>query len=41
MLFFDRNTPLGPATPEPRPYINVQNAGDDTVVVQYQWQQDS
>ena len=29
----------GTATPEPRPYINVLNAGDDTVVVQYQWQQ--
>ena len=41
VLFFDRNTPLGTATPEPRPYINVQNAGDDTVVVQYQWQQDN
>ncbi len=39
VLFFDRNTPLGTATPEPRPYINVLNAGDDTVVVQYQWQQ--
>ena len=37
VLFFDRNTPLGPATPQPRPYINVTNTGDDTVTVQYQW----
>lgn len=39
VLFFDRQTPLGPATPEPRPYISVLAAGDDTVQVQYQWQQ--
>ena len=39
VLFFDRNTPLGPATPEPRPYINVLPTGDDTAVVQYQWRQ--
>ena len=39
VVFFDRHTPLGPATPQPRPYINVINTGDDTVSVQYQWQQ--
>ncbi|MGV0745776.1 LppP/LprE family lipoprotein [Mycolicibacterium sp. XJ870] len=39
LLFFDRQTPLGPATPEPRPYINVVTNADDTVVVNYQWQQ--
>jgi hypothetical protein len=39
VLFFDRNTPLGPATPEPRPYISVVSSSDDAVVVQYQWQQ--
>jgi LppP/LprE lipoprotein len=38
VLFFDRNTPLGPATPEPRPYITVTDALEkDTVRVQYQW----
>ncbi len=39
VLFFDRNTSLGPATPEPRPYINVTSMGNDTVNVQYQWRQ--
>ncbi|KWX22281.1 lipoprotein LppP [Mycolicibacterium wolinskyi] len=39
LLFFDRQTPLGPATPEPRPYINVVTNADDSVVVNYQWQQ--
>ncbi|MGV9803734.1 LppP/LprE family lipoprotein [Mycobacterium sp. NPDC003449] len=39
LLFFDRQTPLGPATPEPRPYIAVVSNADDTVVVNYQWQQ--
>ena len=39
VLFFDRNNSLGPATPEPRPYINVTTMGDDTVNVQYQWRQ--
>jgi hypothetical protein len=39
VLFFDRNTALGPATPEPRPYISVSSAGDETVAVQYQWRQ--
>ncbi|WP_157890911.1 LppP/LprE family lipoprotein [Mycolicibacterium goodii] len=40
LLFFDRQTPLGTATPEPRPYINVVTNGEDTVTVNYQWQQD-
>jgi LppP/LprE lipoprotein len=39
VLFFDRNNPLGPATPEPRPYITVTTMGEDTVNVQYQWRQ--
>jgi hypothetical protein len=39
VLFFDRNNPLGPATPEPRPYITVLAMGNDTVNVQYQWRQ--
>ncbi|MGH3674672.1 MAG: LppP/LprE family lipoprotein [Mycobacterium sp.] len=39
VLFFDRNNPLGSATPEPRPYITVTTLGDDTVNVQYQWRQ--
>lgn len=38
LLFFDRNTPLGTPTPEPRPYITVTTPGEDTVTVQYQWQ---
>ena len=39
VLFFDRQTPLGSATPEPRPYITVLSSGDDAVSLQYQWQQ--
>lgn len=39
VLFFDRQTPLGPATPQPRPYLNVLSSGEDTVIVQYQWRQ--
>ncbi|BBY15250.1 LppP/LprE family lipoprotein [Mycolicibacterium litorale] len=39
VLFFSGNTPLGPATPEPRPYISVLTGGEDTVQVQYQWRQ--
>lgn len=39
VLFFDHNNPLGPATPEPRPYITVLSSAEDTVAVQYQWQQ--
>jgi hypothetical protein len=39
LLFFDRNNPLGPATPDPRPYINVVTMGNNTASVQYQWRQ--
>lgn len=39
VLFFDRNNPLGPATPEPRSYINVISMGNDIASVQYQWRQ--
>ena len=39
VLFFDRNNPLGPATPEPRSYITVIAMGNDTAKVQYQWRQ--
>lgn len=39
VLFFDHNTPLGPATAEPRPYLHVPSTGEDTVTVQYQWRQ--
>lgn len=37
LLFFDHNTPLGAATPNPKPYITVLPPADDTVAVQYQW----
>jgi hypothetical protein len=39
VLFFNRNTPFGTPTPDPRPYITVTAAGNDTAVVQYQWRQ--
>ncbi|TFV58484.1 LppP/LprE family lipoprotein [Mycobacterium sp. PS03-16] len=40
VLFFDRNTPLGTATPQPRPYTTVLAPGGETsVTVQYQWRQ--
>jgi LppP/LprE lipoprotein len=39
VLFFDRKTPVGTPTPEPRPYITVTSMGNDTAVVQYQWRQ--
>lgn len=39
VLFFDRNNYLGPATPDPRTYINVISSGNDTAQVQYQWRQ--
>lgn len=39
VLFFDRQTPLGTATPQPRPYTSVLPGGEDTVTVQYQWRQ--
>ena len=38
LLFFDHNTPLGTPTPNPKPYITVLPAGDDTISVRYQWQ---
>ncbi len=38
LLFFDHNTPLGPPTLNPKPYITVLQPSDDTVTVQYQWQ---
>ncbi|GFG67889.1 putative lipoprotein LppP [Mycobacterium kubicae] len=37
VLFFDHNRALGPATPNPKPYITVLPPADDTVTVQYQW----
>ncbi len=39
VLFFDRGTPVGTPTPEPRPYVAVVNTGSDIVTVQYQWRQ--
>jgi hypothetical protein len=39
VLFFDRKNPIGTPTPEPRPYITITPAGDDTASVQYQWRQ--
>ena len=39
VLFFDRKSPIGSPTPDPRPYINVISMGSDTAVVQYQWRQ--
>ena len=38
LLFFEHNTPLGPATPNPKPYITVLPPSDDTITVQYRWQ---
>ncbi len=37
LLFFDHNSPLGTATPNPKPYLTVLVPSDDTVTVQYQW----
>lgn len=39
VLFFNRNSPIGTPTPDPRPYITVTPQGNDTAVVQYQWRQ--
>jgi hypothetical protein len=39
VLFFDRNSPLGPPTPRPRPYTTVVPLGQTTATVQYQWLQ--
>ncbi|OBI17249.1 hypothetical protein A5714_01200 [Mycobacterium sp. E2462] len=38
LVFFDHNTVLGTPTANPKPYITVLPASDDTVTVQYQWQ---
>jgi hypothetical protein len=39
VLFFDRKSPIGTATPDPRPYITISALGNDTAAVQYQWRQ--
>ena len=39
VLFFDRKSPIGTPTPDPRPYITVTAIGNDTAAVQYQWRQ--
>ena len=39
VLFFDRKTPIGTPTPDPRPYITVTAIGNNTASVQYQWRQ--
>jgi hypothetical protein len=39
VLFFDRKTPIGTPTPDPRPYITINSMGNDTAAVQYQWRQ--
>jgi LppP/LprE lipoprotein len=36
-LFFDRKSPIGTPTPDPRPYITITAMGNDTAAVQYQW----
>jgi hypothetical protein len=39
VLFFHGKSPVGTPTPEPRPYITVNAAGNDTAAVQYKWRQ--
>lgn len=39
VMFFDRTSPIGTPTPDPRPYITVIATGNDTALVQYQWRQ--
>jgi hypothetical protein len=39
VLFFDRKSPIGTPTPDPRPYITINAIGNDTAAVQYQWRQ--
>ena len=39
VLFFERKSPIGTPTPDPRPYITVTPTGNDSAVVQYQWRQ--
>jgi hypothetical protein len=33
-LFFDRKSPIGAPTPDPRPYITIMAMGNDTAAVQ-------
>ena len=39
VLFFDHKSPIGTATPDPRPYITITAQGNDTAAVQYKWRQ--
>jgi hypothetical protein len=39
VLFFDRKSPIGPPTPDPRLYITINAIGNNTAAVQYQWRQ--
>src|SRR6476619_5990024 len=39
VLFFDRKSPIGPPTSDPRPYITINAIGNDTAAMQYQWRQ--
>jgi len=39
VLFFNRKSPIGTPTPDPRPYITINVMGNDTAAVQYQWRQ--
>jgi hypothetical protein len=39
VLFFNRKSPVGSPTPQPRPYITIMSTGNDTASVQYQWRQ--
>jgi hypothetical protein len=39
VLFFDRATPVGSPTPQPRPYLTVTASGPNTATVQFQWKQ--
>ena len=39
VLFFDRKSPIGTPTPDPRPYITITAMADGIAAVQYQWRQ--
>ncbi|MBW8712204.1 MAG: LppP/LprE family lipoprotein, partial [Mycobacterium sp.] len=39
VLFFDRKSPIGTPTPDPRPYITITPTANDIAAVQYQWRQ--
>jgi hypothetical protein len=39
VLFFNRKSPIGTPTQDPRPYITITAMGNDTAAVQYQWRQ--